>query len=536
MPPYLDRLRDTLTDHRFVANLTVTYGIIVVMVLASLIVRRLVGHGGERVAQWTGLRWLDGVGREAARRSRRLIARLTWLGVVLLTAAGVAYHVAGRDVRLDFDAWYARLTADDWLSLGLRAGAVAGLAAAAWVGVRVVRRLRGWAEPWVVARLGKTGNEEAVARWFTLLQRFAGVAVCLGAVWVAGHVVGLVRLADHIIGFVLRVLTIVVVARLLTLACRAVSRLGAHAGDHYLAAGKFKNYWERVKLLFPFGQRCFEAAVCIEATALCVEEFRFVRFIADYGPKLVHCIGIFFVTRVLIELAYVLLHEAFGLYKQESAQNQKGRTLVPLLHSTCQYVLYFGSGLVMLRALGVDTTPILAGAGILGLAVGLGAQSLVTDVVSGFFILFENQYLVGDCVQIGGAVGTVEAVGIRVTQVRDARGKLHLIPNGQIKGVVNYSKGYINAVVDVKVPSGSDLEATFRMMAEAGRRLKERHEEVLADTEIQGVVELGTSEMTVRAVTKVKPGTHEAMENEYRRLLKIVFDEAPPAGQVQLAA
>src|SRR5207245_8574877 len=117
-------------------------------------------------------------------------------------------------------------------------------------------------------------------------------------------------------------------------------------------------------------------------------------------------------------LLQVVLNEAFGMYKEEMEIDQKGRTLVPLIHSMCQYVLYFGSGVVMLGVIGVDTRPILAGAGILGLAVGLGAQSLVTDVVSGFFILFENQYLVGDYVQIGDAVGTVEGVSIRMTQVR----------------------------------------------------------------------------------------------------------------------
>jgi small conductance mechanosensitive channel len=278
--------------------------------------------------------------------------------------------------------------------------------------------------------------------------------------------------------------------------------------------------------------------VYVEAAALIAEAFRFIRFIAEYGSPIVQCIGIFFVTRVLIELAHVLLYEAFGLYKPASAHNQKGRTLVPLLHNICQYVLYFGAGMAMLKTVGQEdyAKTILAGAGIVGLAVGLGAQSLVTDVVSGFFILFETQYLVGDYVQIGNASGLVEAVGIRVTQVRDGRGKLHIIPNGQIKGVVNYSKGYINAVVDVKVPTGADLEATFRNMAEAGRRLKEQHAEVLAETEIQGLVELGTSEMTVRAVTKVEPGTHTGMENEYRRLLKIVFDQAQPPDTVKLAA
>jgi small conductance mechanosensitive channel len=534
MQPYLDRVREFVTDSRFIANLTVTYGIIVVMVLLSLVVRRLLGHGGERLAHWTGLRWLDHFGREAAQRSRRLLARLTWLGVVLLTGGGLVYHLAGRDVRLDVRAWYADITTERWLHLGLRTAALAGLAVAAWLGVHIVRWLCALAEPRVVARLGKTVNPDGVARWFKLVRRFGSVAGSLGAVWVAGYVIGHHRLADRIIGFVLYVLSIVVVARLLTLGSRAVTRVAAHVGDRHLVAGRFKNYWERVKVLFPFGERCFEAAVYVEAASLIAEACRFI--IADYGTPVVQCIGIFFVARVLIELAHVLLHEAFGLYKEESAHNQKGRTLVPLLHSTCQYVLYFGAGVAMLRALKVDTTPILAGAGIVGLGVGLGAQSLVTDVVSGFFILFEGQYLVGDYVQIGDATGVVEAVGIRVTQVRDARGKLFLIPNGQIKGVVNYSKGYINAVVDVRVPTGSDLEATFRRMAEAGRRLREKHAHVLADTEVQGIVELGTSEMTVRAVTKVEPGTHEEMQNEYRRLLKVVFDEAQPAGSLKLAA
>jgi moderate conductance mechanosensitive channel len=192
--------------------------------------------------------------------------------------------------------------------------------------------------------------------------------------------------------------------------------------------------------------------------------------------------------------------------------------------------------MIMLDVLGIDTRPILAGAGIVGLAVGLGAQSLVTDVVSGFFILFENQYLVGDYVQIGDASGTVEAVGIRVTHIRDGQGKLHIIPNGAIKGVVSYSKGYVNAVVDLQVPSGNDLETTFRALAEAGRRLRQAQREVLAETQIQGLVELGTSAMTIRAVTKVRPGKHTAMQNEYRRLLKQVLDEGLESPKVAQAA
>jgi small-conductance mechanosensitive channel len=536
MSSFLEHVRDLLTESRFIANVTVIYGGIVMLVLLSLVVRRLIGRSGESLGRWTEMHWLDGFGREAAQRARRLLAWITWAAVVVLGVGGIVYHAFGRDVRQDSRSWYTGVTADRWLEMGLRAAGVAGLVVAGWLVIRIVRRLCALAEAKVVASIGKAVRPDGVARWFKLVRRFANVAVCLGVVWLAGYVIHHHRLADRVISFVLYVMSVAVGARLLTLTGRAVTRVGANAGDHYLARGRFKNYWERIKVLFPFGDRCFEAAVYITAASWIADALRFIRFLAPYGSQVVQCIGIFFVARVLIELAHVVLYEAFGLYKEDTAPNHKGRTLVPLLHSLCQYVLYFGAGIAMLQVWQVNTTPILAGASVIGLAVGLGAQSLVTDVVSGFFILFEAQYLVGDYVQIGEAVGVVEAVGIRVTEVRDARGKLYLIPNGQIKGVVNYSKGYINAVVDVKVPSGSDLEATFRMMAEAGRRLKAARREVLAETEVRGLVELGTSEMTVRAVTKVEPGTHEAMENEYRRLLKVVFGEAQPAAPLKLAA
>src|SRR5262249_16222838 len=120
--------------------------------------------------------------------------------------------------------------------------------------------------------------------------------------------------------------------------------------------------------------------------------------------------------------------------------------------------------------------------------------------------------------------------------IRDEQGKVHIIPNGQIKGVISYSKGYVNAVVDLKVPSGSNVEEVFRAMAEAGRRLRQDHHEVIADTQIHGLIELNTSDMTIPAVTKVKPGTHGAMQNEYRRILKEVLDQSIAASRPALAA
>lgn len=412
------------------------------------------------------------------------------------------------------------------IRLGLVLAALAGVAAAARAGVWTVRRARPGFEAYLRARLAQPDNDALVRRWFALLERYAVAAVNLVALWGAAYVVGAPEWFFFVVAFSLRLTTILVVARLVTLACRTLTQILSALGDQYLRPGRLGPYWERVTRLFPFGERCCDAAVYITAASLCVEELSFIAADAQYGPRVVGCIGILFGTRVLIELVQVLLNQAFGMYEESRPVDQKARTLVPLLESVCQYVLYFGAGVYMLEVLGINTLPILTAAGILGLAVGLGAQSLVTDLVSGFFILFEGQYLVGDYVQIGEAAGMVESVGIRLTQVRDLHGKLYLIPNGQIKGVVNYSKGYVNAVVDLKVPAGSDLEGIFRSMTEAGRRLRQTRKEVLADTEILGLVDLGTSDMTVRAVTRVQPGTHGIMQNEYRRLLKMALDQA----------
>jgi moderate conductance mechanosensitive channel len=523
----LPRIRSALADERFSANLVALYGLIIALVVASLILRRILLRGGVRLAELTGHEWLHKLTGKASRHAGRALFWLTLTGVFVATSLGFAYHSLGRDVRQDLSGWYEKLTAEEIFHLGVTAACVVALMAATWLGLRIGRRLIPRCEAQLTRWLGRATTEESMSQFFRLLEGYLAVGVRLLGLWTIAQFLAPASMAAKGVLFVLMIATILIGARLTTLAFRAAVRAISVAGDRYLGNGGFGRYWDRMTRLAPFAERCFDAAVYIQAAAWGVELLRFLPVLNDYdlGPKTVKCIGIFFCTRVVTELLQVLLNQAFGLYDEDRPIDQKSRTLVPLLHSVCMYVLYFGCGIVMLGVLGADTKPILAGAGILGLAVGLGAQSLVTDVVSGFFILFEGQFLVGDFVQIGDAAGTVEAVGIRLTQIRDGQGRLYIIPNGQIKGVVSYSKGYVNAVVDLRFPAGSDLEGIFRAMTDAGRRLRQARKEILADTEVQGIVELGTSEMTIRAVTKVHPGTHVAMQNEYRRLLKQTLDQ-----------
>jgi small conductance mechanosensitive channel len=521
--PAITAIRTLLADGRFDANLITIYGLIVVVVLASLAARRMVAHGSRHLFHWTRLTWLDPVEGGASRRARSAISWLSVLAVAVIVAGGIVYHHKGRDVRADVQEWYDSLSAEELIALGLKAISLGAIILATTFGVRTIRRFQPRLEARLVALVSRAGDEGLWRSWFTLSEYYTVAAIRLLGMFGVCVLIEWHHAASAIayVGFVA---TVIVLARLVTLACRGLSHTAIAVGNRYLSAGPFQRYWERLTRLFPFGVKCLEAAVYVSAASLCVSILHFI-FAGILGLSIVKCIGILFGTRAVIELLQVLLNQAFGLYDEEAQQDQKAKTLVPLLNSVCQYTLYFGSAVWMLGTLGMDTKPILAGAGILGLAVGLGAQNLVTDLVSGFFILFEGQYLVGDWVQVNDAAGTVEAVGIRLTQIRDPQGKLFIIPNGQIKAVVSYSKGFVNAVVDYKAPAGSDLESVFRAMTEAGKRLRQARSEVVADTQVQGLVDLGNSDMTVRAVTRVKPGTHIAMQNEYRRMLKLVLDE-----------
>jgi small-conductance mechanosensitive channel len=552
-----------LNDERLLANLIGIHVVLGVILIVSIVLRKLLKNGCEQVARWTGLHWLDSASKEAVKGMRSILFWSTVTLMIVSVVSMAAYHLSGRHAHDDFKDWYGQLTSAHLMAFGVMLGKLVLLALGITVAFRLIRRLRVFLEalvhhhlpklvhPEVVPRAGanvplpgdperpdsqrRQHLEETIQRWFSMLERFGMVLALVAGLWLAGRIAAIPH-ADGWAKLVLNILTYFMVARLLTLGCRTMFHVFANIGNRHLDKGHFHHYWERIVRLFPLGERCFEAAVWIFAASQCAEALSFIAIVSSVGNNIVQCIGIFFGTRVLIELLHVFINEAFGRYKEDPADDQKGQTLVPLLESLSQYVLYFGSAIMMLRVFEIDTTPILAGAGVIGLAVGLGAQNFVTDLVSGFFILFENQYLVGDMVQIGDAAGRVEAINIRCTQIRDESGKLYIIPNGQIKTVVNFSKGYVNAVVDIKVPTSTNLDQVMRDMAEAGKRLRERRREVMGETVIKGLVDLTPTDMAIRAVTKVQPGTHLTIQQEYRKILKEVFDEAARAALKPMAA
>ncbi|HJV91299.1 MAG TPA: mechanosensitive ion channel family protein [Holophagaceae bacterium] len=204
---------------------------------------------------------------------------------------------------------------------------------------------------------------------------------------------------------------------------------------------------------------------------------------------------------------------------------RRAETLGAVLMNAARVVVAIFFILMTLSEFGVNIGPLVAGASVAGVAVGFGAQALVKDVISGFFMLMENAYGVGDIISVDDKhVGTVERLTLRVTQLRDSEGKAHYLPNGSIVRVVVLSKEFARALVDVEVGYDSEPEQVFEVLKAIGLALKaDLPDVVLEPTEVKGVEVLGPSGFTVRTLTKVAPGKQWEVARELRKRILLGF-------------
>lgn len=204
---------------------------------------------------------------------------------------------------------------------------------------------------------------------------------------------------------------------------------------------------------------------------------------------------------------------------------RRAKTLTDLLLSVIRYLVYFFAFVAILDQVGVDTRSLIAGAGIAGLAIGFGAQNLVKDVVTGFFILLEDQYGVGDYVTVAGVSGVVESVGIRTTKVRDFGGQLYIIPNGMIDAVTNHMGTAMRVMFPVRVPYEEDVDRVIDILEELFEELAGELEDIIEGPSVLGVNDLGESGVELLIWARAKPMTQWAMTRELRRRVKKRLDE-----------
>ncbi len=252
----------------------------------------------------------------------------------------------------------------------------------------------------------------------------------------------------------------------------------------------------------------------------------FLAWLITVGIKIASCVGIMFVSWLTIHFVQKITS---NFYKRQTHQTRlsmterKAETLNSITNSIMKYVIYFIGICTVLRQLGVSDSSLLVVASAGSVAVGLGAQNIVMDMIEGFFILFEDCYAVGDSVTIQNITGTVEGVTLRSTKIRDAEGNLHIIPNGQLGTITNGTVEYKNSLLEIGVAYEEDIDRVLAVLEDEMSHTTDI-EGIIEPPKVVGLVDLADSAMMIRIVTKCRVKTNFKVSVELRRRIKKRFD------------
>ncbi|MGE7980316.1 mechanosensitive ion channel family protein [Psychrobacillus sp. NPDC093200] len=248
----------------------------------------------------------------------------------------------------------------------------------------------------------------------------------------------------------------------------------------------------------------------------------------ELGKTCIEIIFILILAAVVIRVGKTIINRVLTVRQRSPLRYSERRqnTLIRLLENILTYAVYFTVIIAVLSSFGIQVAGLIAGAGVIGLAIGFGAQSLVKDVITGFFIVFEDQFAVGDEVQIGTSRGKVEEIGLRTTKVKSPIGELFIIPNGTISNVVNYSVFNTIVLIDIKVSYESDIQAVEKMLRGFLDSLNTKYEELVKVPEILGVQEISSDDLVLRIGVETIPIMQDDIARKIRRDLKEFLEQS----------
>ncbi|KEK25648.1 mechanosensitive ion channel family protein [Bacillus gaemokensis] len=229
---------------------------------------------------------------------------------------------------------------------------------------------------------------------------------------------------------------------------------------------------------------------------------------------------------IVVRVARAIVRNAFRMGSRSPIQISERRTVTvaKLLENIVAYVVMFIMLIAILGVFNINASGLLAGAGVIGLAVGFGAQSLVKDVITGLFILLEDQFSVGDYVRIGQIEGVVLEIGLRTTKIKSWTGEVHILPNGGITQVTNFSISNSVAFVDVSISYEGDITRAEQVIEDLLEELPAKYEEMVAKPELLGVQTLAASEVVLRVISEVEPMKHAIIARALRKEIKNRLD------------
>ena len=253
------------------------------------------------------------------------------------------------------------------------------------------------------------------------------------------------------------------------------------------------------------------------------------QFLRVRVPRIVGVLIIAFIlTRLLRKVSRHLsdLSNREGL--PSALRAQQLRTISSVIYSVGVFAILFVASMQVLPLLGINMGPLLASAGIVGLAIGFGAQTLVRDFINGFLILVENQYDIGDTVKIAGVQGTVEAMTLRRTVLRDDNGALHTVPSSEIKVVSNLTRDWTQLPLHISVAYGADSDRVIQLLNEVGEEVANDPkfaDKIVAKPEVPGIDKVSGGDVDYLMLVKTRPGSQFAVSRELRRRIKACFEK-----------
>ncbi len=486
-------------------------------------------HQGIRASGIQSLATLS----EGLYKRGRLLAALLSVPIVIAGIGLLGYALwTGTDLQPGFDRALQEVTPDVLKALGRGVGLVVLMVIGFYALQRSGRRLVARAERSLVERPLPDAQRIHVEKLLPLLPSVFNLALAYAVVRMTLSAMELPEGLEWLITTTLYILLLVTGARALVFLLYFMSERMVSSWEEKSKGTRLEEYYVALRRLLPVGQKSLEAITYISVATLIVHKFQALEPFAPYGPILIRVVSMFFAASVLVELSRVMVARLLASFTTGADDVQRRRqTFVNLLQSVVKYGIYFCVCMMVLSDLGVDPTPILAGAGILGLTVGLGSQAIVTDLMNGIFLLFEDQILNGDYIRIGDTEGLVEEITPRVTRIRDRFGRLHIMRNGEIKNVINYSRGWTLAVVEMSVAYESDLRKALRVINEASAQLPTLLPgKAIEPPKVMGIETIDESCLRVRIETKVSPGCHY----EVKRMLHLLLVESFNAHKLEI--
>ncbi len=220
----------------------------------------------------------------------------------------------------------------------------------------------------------------------------------------------------------------------------------------------------------------------------------------------------------------IIKHLLYKVLKLKS-KGPRAITIGKLTSNISKYFIWFIIGMVVLGEMNIDVTPFIASAGVIGLAIGFGAQEIVKDFISGFFIIFEESFNVNDVVEVDGFKGNVLSLGLRTTRIQNWKGEIKILNNGDIKSVINYSMADSIAVVEFGVSYSTNLLELQELMGEFVQNTYVKYDDIVETPSFSGITELSDSSINMRLLAKTKTLKHFQIERDIRRDLVILFNE-----------